>query len=796
MAGSTGYRSYTVALVYTNDAGERSVDYMTFSVYCAAKKQENDYGQIKIEQSDGEGSLSGTSASVEQINAPSGSGFYEHTAELELQSWVEGAENTRVKWSYFDGGKWEDITGHSGDIPIKDGQGRIRATVEWMHDKQAYTPEASANPVFTGGAVRITGLDVNEYDDPFTFQLRSAAVEATENGDAIAAARTVTVTVMNKLRIEPQTFTGYSGSDITLSANRTDRAETGWTYNWQISPTGNTTFPDNAANLTEIKFKVNSEEERRVTLQYGPHTETAILRTVDGAWEFLATVNWDAQLKENGQNIDYFLVEKGDSKRMTNSWFVGSMFEGTIIDMARARMTNEPSPNGLSFATIAVTTGAGSTEPNSNVKTGRRYYTVTGKEFCDPQDITWNYQQGVLFWGNLRNPKPKYYTVKLAVVGMDITKNGEVYSNGMDLELERGMQTAVTADWSFPKELIQSDLPVDNRKPDIQWEISNTDLVDFVGGNTGENVVLLAKKYSAKDYTATLTATCTVHCTNDRTYTYKKHVSVVVPRNAAMTVTAEPCTAGDIAGLNKAFGDGLAAGSLLAAVDENGTPVLIRNGDFGCGTLYLKVRAQLFGEGGGAVGDADLNEYFCNLQIDRSFVDMDTALSDDGTAMYVRLRAKEATADGSRLKMKLNVSIGNAEALSYYIDLYDHPKVTLTRDGEDVTNGSKPVYQDNTNLSVTLQAGLTPVLYRADDTAREAPLDRIQWHLQAPEGYDAQSYLNMETDGAGAVTVSIRDENRMPDFRVVLHARSALSDQSDAGYALVFLPVREEEDTP
>lgn len=784
LGGVTGWHYYNVTLLYTNDAGERSVDYMTFSVYCEAKRQLPEYDAIQIERSDGQGVLNtGTtpfSASVEQINDPT-TQDYAHTAELELQSWVAGAQNTRVRWFYStDGGtSWERVTGHAGAISIQDGKGRIRATVEWMNDKQEY------NSVSTGGAVRITGLDVNEYDEPFTFQLRSEAVEATENGDATAAARTVTVTVMNKLRLTPQTYTGYSGSDITLSANRTDQAKTGWAYNWQISPTGNTSFPNNAANLTEIKFKVNSEGERLVTLKYGPHTETAILRTVGGNYDLLTTVNWDAQW--NGS--DYFLVEKGTSRELTNSWFVGS-----LLDLYRARMTTEPS-NGSSAATITPLSGAGSTSVGDVVETGRRYYTVAGREFCDPQDITWHYNHGLVWlWNTDRfvatNPNPTDYTVKLAVVGMDLNWPGKSGDTDTSISIPGlNTSTTVTADWSFPKELIVSG------EPDIQWEISDPDLVDFADGNTGETVRLTAKKYSSEGYSATITATCTVPCTNGRTYTYKKHASIEVSPNADMSLTVEPCTAVDASGLSKAFpGGGLTADSLLAAVDEDGTPVLIKESGFGCGTLYLKVQAQLLNSDGNAVGNANLNEYFHDLRIDRSFVDMETALSDDGETMYVRLSAKESTEEV--FELELNATIGSAKLQQpLTIKLYDHPVVTLTRDGADVTNGSVPVYQDHTTLSATLQAALTPVLHRAGDPAAE-PLDQIQWYLEAPEGYNAESYLSMIQNGPGEVTVSIRDKDRMPDFRVVLHARSARSDQSDAGYALVFLPVEEKEDTP
>lgn len=758
LEGSTGWHNYTVKLEYTNDLGERSADYMTFSVYCAAKRQKEEYGAIRIEKSDpnSQGFLSGSAASVEQINGSSGSG-YQHTAELELQSWVNGASNTRVRWSYSaDGGAtWSPVTGHLGAIPIyetlENGASRIRATVQWMNEKQDY------NGAATGGAVRIEGLDVNEYDKAFTFKLRSEAVEATENGDADAAARTVDVSVMNKLRIEPQVkiekYRKYLGKDpksCIFKASRTDRL-----YEYQWTANGETTSSKEASE----KEVAGADGAVNVKLRYGPYEDTAVLINqayVDGLNTY---INYSGE-KDGKQ---YFILEKGTTRELVFSW--ASVTGNWYI---------KKHPNSTETADLDQ---IGQTDNDDSKEFA---YGITGKEF-GTASLEWDMQ-----WV-LSHRYPEY---DVHVVGMDIKRGGEVLSDsGTPLTLDLGVPTAITAGWSFPADLMDSQAHPDG-KPDIQWEISNTELVDFADEtHTGETVSLTANKYSATDYTATITATCTVHCVNGREYTYKKHIAVAVPPATGMSVTVEPCAAGDIAGLNGAFGDGLTAGSLLAAVDAAGTPVLIRDSAFGCDTLYLKLRATL-NDG----RYANLNEYFCNLSIDRSFVDMDTALSSDGTTMYVRLRAKEATADVYRLT--LSAAIGDA-AREQPIDLYGQPEVTLTRDGTDVTNGSIPVYQDDTALSVTLRAALTPVLYRSDDTERNTPLDIILWNLQAPDGYDPQDYLAMRADEAGTVTVTIRDEKRIPDFRVVLHARSARSDTSDAGYALVFLPVtKEEADTP
>lgn len=767
LTGNTGWNTYTVTLEYNNDKGERSVDYMTFSVYCAAKKKDAPYDAIQIENTDdGQGFLNGDTATVEQINGSDGSG-YEHTAELELQSWVEGAENTRVKWSYStDGGTtWSPVTGRLGSIPVyetlENGTTRMRATVQWMNGDLEFNGKA------TGGAIKIVGLDANEYDSDFTFKLRSEAAEATENGEAIAAARTVDVTVMRKLKITPENLTKRNWGTPANGDFEVNRRDAVFAYQW---------FVNGEPSIGDFKKNVpGTNGTKNVEVYYGPHIAKATFVNIN-LWSIEGFVNdidtgisWDVE-KEGNQ---FFLVEKGKTKGLTYSWGA----------MALRRYDVSTSPVSTDYADIENT---GSNVVNSG-ESGSYTYSVTGKKFTENefQSMTWVMKKP-RYWAGTDNIPSTHY---LAVVGVDLKQGDAIVSNSTaPVSLSApGATTMLTADWSFPSDLMVG------TEPTITWSVDNPELVAFGTDITsvadtasGESISIVAKKYSAEGYSATVTAECTVQCINGREYTYKKYVSVNVPFAGGMTVTVEPCAAGDIAELNAVFGDGLTTGSLLAAVDGSGTPVLIRDSAFGCDTLYLKIRAGMSGG-----GFANLNDYFCNLYIDRSFVDMETALSADGTTMYVRLKAKEATADVCHLELR--TAIGSAPEHKQPIDLYDHPEITLTRKNNenvdvDVTNGSIPVYLNETNLSVTLKAALTPVLYSAADTGKTAPLDQIRWYLQGPEGYDAQSYLKLSAEEGNEVTLSIRNTGRMPDFRVVLHARSARSNAADAGYALVFLP--------
>lgn len=76
----------------------------------------------------------------------------------------------------------------------------------------------------------------------------------------------------------------------------------------------------------------------------------------------------------------------------------------------------------------------------------------------------------------------------------------------------------------------------------------------------------------------------------------------------------------------------------------------------------------------------------------------------------------------------------------------------------------------------------TPVIYDANNRGRE--LSSVSFSMNAAEGYRPESYLKL-TPGGGSVTVTLIDENRKPDYRVVINASDG---RESAGYALVFLP--------
>ncbi len=781
--------TYTVTLTYVvKDAGgataERSVDFMTFSVYRAAKKTtEENYKHIEIAKVDGDGTFSGTAAAVEQIT----SNDYPNVDKLTLQGWVDGAGNTQVKWSFStDGGdSWTDITGHNGPISVfettETGK-RIRATVEWLPDQQEY----GGSKIATGGAIKIVGQDANEFDEPFAFKLKAEAVEATDTPGAVAASKTVAVTVLQRLQIDPQSKTlryfswfGTGPRDWEFKANRTEN-KPGYGYKWYVD----------GAELTNANGSQTTVEGKQgmqqIALYYGPHKASAVLTNVYVLEGFSYSINWDIGDDSGNQ---YFLVEKGVSRSLEFSW-------GAPV-FSYAKIKKHPVNNTV--VSIETTSTA-----SSDAQEGFHDYSVTGLNFTTnnaPAEMSWLIDRN---WPLKEETAGPFY---IHIIGMDVKQGDAVVSDVGEVTMT-GPNTTVdlTADWSFPSDLIKPDSN-NEKKPAITWKISDPELVSFVDGSGNDlgtevsgadltNVTLKAHKYSADDYTVTLQATCKLTAINGREYTFTKLMQVTVKQDLPLNVDLQLCTSADLAGLQAAFpGADLTENSLLAAVDQGENPVLVYDPDFGCDAMYLKVSATLEGR----TEEENLSQYLCNIYANEFYAKVETALSEDKQTVYIKVTAEEANKD--KYVLPLHVAIGSAERI-LNIDLYNAPTVKLTwknSEGEyvDVTNGSYPI-SSAAILPTTLNAELVPALHSYGDSAK-TPLDSIAWEMRPPaDGYVPSRYLEMTAgvptvDAAAGevkypVTVSLLDQTRMPDFRVELRAYSRKSGAAYAGYALVFLP--------
>ena len=765
--------TYRVTLEYTSDSGEKSVDYMTFSVYRKASKTETDYSYIVIKDRDTGVSVTTTSAgTVEQVTAVG----YETANQIELEGYVSGAANTRVKWWVDavcgdEGETWTPVTG-SGSQTVRDSGGIERFKVEWLSGEFTTTVDGVSVP--TGGAIRITGLDSNEYDVKHTVKLKAEAMESGGTG-TFASSRTVSVDVMPKLQITPQTYVGYSGRQVTLTANRTDSGERGWGYKWTIDETAGTTFADSGSST--LSFQMNAEGERRVTLSFGPHTSSAIVQAVNGNWKALTTINWDAQVTENSTTTDYFLVQKGHSKDLGFSWFVGS-YLGRVKVKATSHVTGSV---GNGIATVTYDAANSSPALNTYSGNGNLRYSVTGNDF-GTADLNWDYS--VLF---VLFPSSERYPAKLAVVGMDIRdtdENGEVV-NALTLnQLERSK--TLFAHGYFPQELIEEE--------SITWTLDDRgkEIIQLVPN--GDTAVVTAKKFGAVTYSATVGCTYTVKCINGQTYTFKDYATVKVEPQGAMTVTLEPCIGDDAEALNDAFGltgsDRLTAESCMAAVNENGVLTLLRDEAYGYDTMYLKATATLDG-----AAIQDLTEYISNVYGDEYYLKLDVPSSafyaenaDCRDTLYIRVKAEAANATPTDVELTAELGTDSDQKT---IRIYDIPQIRLRHGSDDVTNGSLPVYLNdaNTKLPVLLTAEIEPKLYSAADTEKVSPLLQNGWELEAPVGYSAEEYLTLTVSADGAAQVALKDLARLPDFRVVLHASC---ENSSAGYAVVFVP---EDDT-
>ncbi len=758
---------YTVTLTYEKD-GERSVDYMTFTVYRAADMDDDEYAHIVLQERNAgqpiPNEVNAPAGQVEQIAVPDTE--YAHANQITLEGYVSGAGNTRVRWwaKLKPEEDWKPVTGEVGSQTVRDAAGEARATVEWVSADLTLSTDGKTP---TGGSIRVTGLDADVYGkDSFPVYLKAEAAEADGKGN-FPSYRTVTVNVMPKLEITPKTktvvFSSFFQQSCDFSVNRSDAGT--YDYIWTTTVNGKITSSKIGSAVETINGVV--DETVMVTCTYGPFSETASYKWRRLLDTLTAPINAD-YIDDAGK--EYFIIEKGKSREVEFTW--GSLASYSI--------TTEPS--GTVGGIEIGSNPGGSKEPNrvqagliSRAYVGERTYQMTGREYTgsEPQELEWRLTD----WGT--ETFPKYF----AVVGMEI--DGENH-----LLLKKGGSGQLTATWSFPDVLKATKEDPETGesvyKERLRWISDHPELVE-VNEETGALTAV-------KNGSATITATYTVECVNGKVYTFHDAVSVEVRPDGTLTVNLQPCTREDVDALNAAFGDGLTADSVLVPVDGSGCWTLIRDESFHLNTLYLKATAEL----DGVPVKELLTDYFSNVSGDRFYLDIDVPTEEFYQAeperlstQYIRVRAKAANAAVTHVDLTSEIGTDKNTQTIY---IYDAPEVRLMWKDEtgrevDVTNGSNPVYLDDTDLDVALTAQLDPVLYSAADRSR--PLDTTAWEVRSPEeGYDPGRYLDWTVDRE-TIHIWLQSGEHMPDFRVVLHAysRTAGTDgAAEAGYALVFLP--------
>ena len=753
--------TYRVELLYEYEGAhgeQRSVDEVQLQVYRKAPREVTEYGQLKVlevpyylnEARNTDYTPGGEvyEVSVEQVTG-SETLELDFTNKTDLAAYVDGAANARTKWYVNTNGwqegaakpaeNWVAVSGSIGGVQVFL-DGTERATVRWNAERDTLDVDGKTIP--TGGSITVEGKDAGDFGDKaFVFELRADTAEAAE-GEERMSSKTVTVQVMPKLSIDPQSKTamGWWGvTDTEWNANRTDGK---YKYIWTVR--GAAVDHDFAT----LNVHTDAEEQGiNIDLTYGPYTATATL-TSKRVFEGLQTaINYDAVATVGGTDRECFLLEKNTGRTLELSW------ASTLLSR---KIAEAPASNAY-FQIDRIGSAISGT-------VGAQPYRVFGKELSrGPLALNWTLNGGWV------NTSCTYY---LYVVGLDIRDanlNGDIV-DGITMDSVDQSRT-LYADAYFPSELIK-----DGRQM-ITWSLDDKaeEIIELTGN--GNSAVITAKRFSAVDYYATVTCAYTVECTNGRSYTYTKNIPVKVNPVGVMMLDVQPCTAADVPALERAFDDTGLDGKWLNQAD-GGKWLLVEEPVFGCNVMYLKVMARL-----GDMPVGDLNQYYRNIYSDDYYVEVRTAAV--GDTIYIRVNAREDRANTVPTDLTLTVDVGTAEKKAETVCLYDAPKLVLEKDGAVVTNGSMSIpYQSAAERYGGFTARLEPALNNGDGVA---------WYLTAPAGYRVEDYLTLE----GSTVRLLRDGEgklRIPDFRAVLHAQSGkardagLTDVSSAGYALVFLP--------
>ncbi len=777
--------THTVTLIFRNeDTGERSVDFMTFSVYRQARAHDGQYEAIVVQNRKTGKQISDNNAGqVEQLKVEQGE--YAGVEKIELESYVKGAANPRVKWyaKLEPGDKWEEVTGVVGSQTVVDGTGKARAKVEWLRKTEEdptdydHMSAGDGKGKATGGAIRVTGLDVNEYDNEFSVELKAEALEY--SGEGSAPYKEVTVTVMPKLEIIPKAKSAVSliiGKSYKFKVNRQDAAyDYVWTRNGETVSSGK--------GSPEQQIDGEQGQSVLVTCTYGPFTERATFTWQSSLDKMASSINSDYFIPaaDAADNTEYFIIERGKTRELDFTW-------GCAL---RYNIRNEDTTlNSAKYIQFIGQPGGSTQSKWEGYYIGERTYQVKGEEFTGGIEGTKadksDYGVETLKWNVGYWDFPKYF----AVVGMEIDRSSITNNT---LVLRKNQTFALKAVTSFADVLVK-----EGTSPKVTWESDHPDLVS-VDRNTG---MIKAVKNGTATYAATITATYEVQCKDGRTYIFHDYINVKVQPEGTMNVDLQPCTtdpaSNDVEMLSRAFPDaGLSANSVLVPVErttEGDKWALIQAPTFGLDTLYLKATATVtksVGTGTSTTPLTSLDDYVCRVLSDAAYLDID--YKPVGGTLYIKVKAKTANAGLKKLPLSVEIGIGTSDEKEIY--LYDKPRVELTRlnvsdQDKNATNGSLPVFLNDTP-DVSLTAKLVPTLYSIDD--RSTPLDTVAWKMRAATGYEPEQYL-VQTDIDGGIRVTQKGTEK-PDFRVVLRAYSAASaktgepkDLVDAGYALVFLP--------
>lgn len=751
MLDDRSYSEYIVSVEYEEYNDEeligRSLDYTTFSVYKRALAgSTGEY--LSIVQTGGWlnnnsfTQLSGTSLWLEQIESDS----YQGVNEATLQSWVEGAGNTKTIWQFStDLENWTDVTGHLGSLPIYDASGLMRATVRWNNHDQLF------NENETGGSITVNGLDADIYgEDSFVFYLRSSAAEATVNGEYTMHSRIITVNVLPKMELKIKTRVelslGSLSSSYTFSCNRTTKHTPYYGYSWYVN---GEYISDN--NTPQCRLRYNSSEQI-VNVFFGPHTDNGVLKYVEAFGE--SKEHYTVNMDYTKGNDDHIVIEINRPDMVYLSW---KRLEGLT-----ARVKEAPTSTDY-FAIVRDETANNS---NSATSDGTVAYIVNGNKFTydTPIAARWILDRN---WFAGDTSKTAY--IHVAGINVLIDNDG-TFTDANSGVVVKGINQSVKlfADVSFPADFKNSD--------SVVWTTNNPELISFKDGICeGKNVEIIANKYSSLDYSAVITATYTVIDSNGKQIEYQHNVYVTVPPTAEENWRLDPCGAVDIPELQLLWPEDEITNFTNLAFSHYGAPegsyTLVNDPALNMNRMYLKVTG------------AAIDDYFWSINNDWLRLNADTKLSSDGSALYIRLSPNDVSMEMH--KCVFDVYIGNS-SLNADIYVCEMPRISIYKahDNTVLTNESIAVSSVLSDYSVELRAEIYPEVYPVGGVQQGG----VVWHLVAAEGYDANEYLSLLENSDGTVTVKVISPGRVPDFRIVVSAHSKLGGQANSGFAIVFLP--------
>lgn len=766
-ASNARTENYRVVLEYEYSQGgtvkERSTDTVFITVNRKAARNASNYDKLVLQQKDYSGSWKniGTGGvSIEQID---GTGTaYDGCNACELAGYISGAVNTQVKWYVCTAGamndcsatsstEWTAITGTTGSTTVFNDE-TARATVCWDPSVD------KLEEMQTGGSVIVTGLEAGDGGkQDFVFLLKAVAVDAVDGSDA-EASRIVKVQVKPMLDISPKnyTFVGWGGQGSqTYTANRTDAK---WTYDWGYSTQDDgMSFTSSGATATASSNDGGILQTRQlnITLSYGPYATNAVYKSRSIISGVAGSINGDIEL----DGKDYFLVEKGTTEELQFSY------------ASNATHTIKYRPNVSSYATLQIV----------NEKSKPFTYKLTGNDFTRasdgkplPQNLSWTLNTGYIII--LPVPGGTHNSFYYHVYGLDVREtngNGSVVPGTGITMNSVGSTKTLYADAFFPENLKTSD--------NITWTVDRPELVEL-STEAGNTVTLTAKQFTAQRYSATVTCTYSVIGKNGLTYRCVKNIPVKVERGGAFVYTVSPATQAEA---EAAFGT---VGNWVNQQDGDGNWILVEDKNFGANVMYLKVTPT--------AGNS-LQNYYCNVSGDASYVSIQCKSSGDD--VIVQIAANEGAGSSVPHVFDLAFDIGTAEKQTEKIILYQAPILKVFNSSGDITDKSLPI--PNATAAAAgftgcsgFYATLTPLLQ--DSTGNV--VDKINWSLSCPEGYDVNSYVSLtaaQTDSGSSSTTAVMLKSDsggklVPDFRVFLTAQASRADgtSASAGYALVFLP--------